>query len=41
MFFLNMTITVEDINNGAIVRISGEVDLSEYQELKKILQSRS
>jgi len=39
MFFLNMTITVEDINNGAIVRISGEVDLSVSPEVKeKILE---
>ena len=30
-----MTITVEDINNGAIVRVSGEVDLSISPEVKE------
>ena len=34
-----MTITVEDISSGAIVRISGEVDLSVSPEIKeKILE---
>ena len=30
-----MTITVEDISNGAIVRVSGEVDLSVSPEVKE------
>ena len=34
-----MTITVEDVNNGSMVRISGEVDLSISPEVKeKILE---